>query len=240
MTPNTLRIALSLVVLGAAPVGLAAFPQQALAGSCGSNVEQQANSDAMTPVGMETEAVDVNTLEADMDVMAPAEMDMEAAETEMMEPEAAGDMPEAEAAEAVDTTSMTIAELAASDGNFEVLTAALEAAGLTEALSNNEMSVTVFAPTDDAFAALPEGTVEALLLPENRDQLTQLLTYHVVEGEVLSTDLASGEVGTLAGAPISVMVGEEMVTINQANVVVADIEASNGIIHVIDSVLLPM
>lgn len=194
----------------------------------------------MTPVGMETEAVDVNTLEADMDVMAPAEMDMEAAETEMMEPEAAGDMPEAEAAEAVDTTSMTIAELAASDGNFEVLTAALEAAGLTEALSNNEMSVTVFAPTDDAFAALPEGTVEALLLPENRDQLTQLLTYHVVEGEVLSTDLASGEVGTLAGAPISVMVGEEMVTINQANVVVADIEASNGIIHVIDSVLLPM
>lgn len=232
MTPNTLRIALGLVVLGAAPAGLAAFPQQALSDAHSPKLEQTVEAETMAPAEMEMEATDVDTLEADMDVMAPAEMEMEAAETEMTE--------ETEAAEAVDTTAMSIAELAASDENFEVLTAALEAAGLTEALSSSEMSVTVFAPTDDAFAALPEGTVEALLLPENRDQLTQLLTYHVVEGEVLSTDLASGEVNTLAGAPISVMVGGEMVTINQANVVMADIEASNGIIHVIDSVLLPM
>ncbi|TVP64136.1 MAG: fasciclin domain-containing protein [Leptolyngbya sp. LCM1.Bin17] len=134
----------------------------------------------------------------------------------------------------------SIAEIAASSEDFSILTAAIEAAGLTEVLSNSDASLTVFAPTDTAFEALPDGTVDALLLPENQDQLTQLLTYHVVEGEVFSTDLASGDVDTLAGASITVMVDGEAVTINHANVIAADIEASNGVIHVIDAVLLPM
>jgi uncharacterized surface protein with fasciclin (FAS1) repeats len=161
---------------------------------------------------------------------------MEPAPAAEAEPPAAGEL---EPAEQPVAAELSIAEIAAADGNFEILTAAIEAAGLTEALSNSDLSITVFAPTDEAFAALPEGTVDALLLPENRDQLTQLLTYHVVDGEVFSSDLASGEVETLAGAPVTVTVGGETVTINQANVVIADIEASNGVIHVIDSVLLP-
>ncbi|MBE9137778.1 fasciclin domain-containing protein [Nodosilinea sp. LEGE 07088] len=134
----------------------------------------------------------------------------------------------------------SIAEIAASDENFEILTAAIEAAGLTEAFSDDDLAVTVFAPTDDAFAALPEGTLDELLLAENRGQLVQLLGYHVVDGEVLSTDLAAGEVDTMAGASVMVSVDGDMVTVNDANVVVADIKASNGVIHVIDAVLLPI
>jgi uncharacterized surface protein with fasciclin (FAS1) repeats len=191
MTPNTLRMALGLVVFGIAPVGLAILPQQAL-------------SDSHTP--------------------------------SMEEPvEAAPSMEEQQ----VEATP-SIAEIAASSDDFEILTAALATAELDTVLSNEDISVTVFAPTDDAFAALPAGALDALLLPENRDQLIQLLSYHVVEGEVRSKDLTSGEVGTLAGSPLTIMVGNEIVTINQANVITADIEASNGVIHVIDSVLLPM
>lgn len=199
MTPNTLRIALGLLLVGAAPVAVTAFPQQAFSDTHKPSVEQQA--------------------------------DFESTPAAEMEP-AADEQPMA--------AELSIAEIAAADGNFEILTAAIEAAGLTEALSNGDLSITVFAPTDEAFAALPEGTVDSLLLPENRDQLTQLLTYHVVDGEVRSTDLASGDVETLSGAPVTVLVDGEAVTINQANVVTADIEASNGVIHVIDSVLLPM
>ena len=196
-TPNTIRIALGLLLFGAAPVAMTALPQSAT---------------------------------ADMHTAPDVEQPMEAAP----EPEPGYEDPTA--AEA----APSIAEIAASSEDFSILTAAIEAAGLTEALSNGEASLTVFAPTNAAFEALPEGTVDALLLPENQDQLTQLLTYHVVEGEVFSTDLASGDVDTLAGAPITVMVDGEVVTINQASVVAADIEASNGVIHVIDSVLLPM
>jgi uncharacterized surface protein with fasciclin (FAS1) repeats len=141
--------------------------------------------------------------------------------------------------EATPGEPMTIADITAGNEDFEILAAAIEAAELTEALSNEEIAVTVFAPTDEAFEALPAGALEALLLPENRDQLLQLLTYHVVDGEVYSTDLTSGEVGTLAGAPVMIMVDEETVTVNQANLLAADIKASNGVIHVIDSVLLP-
>jgi uncharacterized surface protein with fasciclin (FAS1) repeats len=213
MTPNTLRIALGLVLFGAAPAAVTAFPQQAISDSHMPAVEQSAEPAEMDqPVDMEPAA----------EMEQPADM----------EPSAEVEQPA--------TAELSIAEIAAADGNFDILTAAIEAAGLTEALSNGDLSITVFAPTDEAFADLPEGTVEALLLPENRDQLTQILIYHVVDGEVRSTDLASGEVETLGGASITVMVGGESVTINQANVVKADIEASNGIIHVIDSVLLPM
>jgi uncharacterized surface protein with fasciclin (FAS1) repeats len=213
MTPNTLRIAFGLVVFGAAPLGLATFPQQALSDAHTSQVEQPAATD-----------------------MAP-KPEMTAPEPEMMAPEADSTDPESD----LQTSSeMTIADIAAGDENFEILAAALETAELTEALGNEDISITVFAPTDEAFESLPEGALEALLLPENRDQLVQLLTYHVVDGAVRSTDLSSGEVSTLSGAPITVTVGDEMVMINQANVLMADIEASNGVIHVIDSVLLPM
>jgi uncharacterized surface protein with fasciclin (FAS1) repeats len=217
MTPNTLRIALGLMLFGAAPAAITAFPQQAI-------------SDTYKPQAEQPAAVEEPT-----DAAQPGAME-EAADAE--KPSAAAEPTEAEQPTA--STEQSIAEIAAGDENFEILTAAIEAAGLTEALSDSDLSITVFAPTDEAFEALPEGTLDELLLPENRDQLAQLLTYHVVDGEVRSTDLASGEVDTLTGAPVTVTVGEESVTINEANVVTADIEASNGIIHAIDTVLLPM
>ncbi len=132
----------------------------------------------------------------------------------------------------------TISEIAASSDSFKTLTKALEAAGLTDTLSG-EGPFTVFAPTDEAFAALPEGTLEQLLQPENRDMLVQVLTYHVVEGSVMSGDLSTTEVPSLEGRSINVTVDEGSVMVNSANVVQADIEASNGVIHVIDKVILP-
>ena len=98
---------------------------------------------------------------------------------------------------------------------------------------------TVFAPTDEAFAALPEGTVETLLLPENKDQLIAILTYHVVSGKVMSGDLSDGmTAATVQGGNITIGTTDG-VTVNGANVTAADIEASNGVIHVIDAVILP-
>jgi len=133
---------------------------------------------------------------------------------------------------------MNIVETAAADERFSTLVAAVEAAGLVETLSG-EGPFTVFAPVNDAFAALPEGTVESLLMEENRDQLVSILTYHVVPGAVMSTDLSDGMMATtVQGSDITVSIGEG-VMINDANVVIADIETSNGVIHVIDSVILP-
>lgn len=130
----------------------------------------------------------------------------------------------------------TIVDVAAEAGSFTTLLAAAEAAGLVETLSG-EGPLTVFAPTDAAFAALPEGTVEGLL--ENTDALTAVLTYHVVAGSVMSGDLSDGmTAATVNGAEITVALGDG-VMINDATVVAADIEASNGVIHVIDAVLLP-
>ena len=123
-------------------------------------------------------------------------------------------------------------------GSFNTLLAAAEAAGLVEALQG-EGPLTVFAPTDEAFAALPEGTVETLLKPENQDQLAAILKLHVVPGKVTSDQLAGKTMSadTLNG---SVMIdGTDGVTVNGANVVKADVMASNGVIHVIDKVLLP-
>lgn len=134
--------------------------------------------------------------------------------------------------------SATIAAIASSSDSFETLTAALEAAGLVDILNGTD-EYTVFAPTDEAFAALPEGTLEALLQPENRDQLVQILTYHVVPGRVLSTDLSEGAVTSAEGSPLSVSLSDTGVSINEASVIQADVEASNGVIHVIDQVLLP-
>jgi uncharacterized surface protein with fasciclin (FAS1) repeats len=131
----------------------------------------------------------------------------------------------------------TVVEIAASAGSFNTLTAALKAAGLVEVLEGKG-PFTVFAPTDEAFAALPEGTVENLLKPENKDTLVKILTYHVVSGAVMSTDLKAGEVATVEGSPVTIQLGES-VTVNDARVVQADIKASNGVIHVIDKVILP-
>lgn len=134
-------------------------------------------------------------------------------------------------------TGKTIVDVAAEAGSFTTLIQALEAADLVEVLAG-EGPFTVFAPTDEAFAALPEGTLEKLLLPENREQLTQILTYHVVPGKVLSNDLKAGEVVTVEGSPVEISLADG-VKVNDANVVTADIEAVNGVIHVIDKVILP-
>lgn len=141
--------------------------------------------------------------------------------------------------------SQTIVEIAAGDPQFSTLVAAVTAAGLVETLSG-EGPFTVFAPGNDAFAALPEGTVDTLLMPENVGDLTNILTYHVVPGKVMSTDLTAGSasVGTVfADNNICVTLGDGVTiadgTGEMATVIVADIEASNGVIHVIDKVLIP-
>lgn len=134
--------------------------------------------------------------------------------------------------------SKDIVDTAVSAGSFETLAAALTAADLIDTLKG-EGPFTVFAPTDAAFAALPEGTVETLLKPENRDQLVKILTYHVVPGKVMSSDLVDGmKATTVMGEDITVSLTDG-VSINKAAVVTADIETSNGVIHVIDSVILP-
>jgi uncharacterized surface protein with fasciclin (FAS1) repeats len=131
-----------------------------------------------------------------------------------------------------------IVDTAVGAGTFTTLVAAVEAAGLVETLKG-EGPFTVFAPTDDAFAALPAGTVEELLKPENKDQLTAILTYHVVPGKVMSGDLSNGmTAATVQGGEVTIMT-EGGVKVNDANVTTADIEASNGVIHVIDKVIMP-
>jgi transforming growth factor-beta-induced protein len=127
-----------------------------------------------------------------------------------------------------------IAEAATYAGSFSTLLSAVETAGLTAALTDPEAELTVFAPTDAAFAALPEGTLESL----TTEQLTDILTYHVVPAEVLSSDLEAGEVETLLGQSVTISL-EGGVSVNDAQVVLADIVTTNGIIHVIDGVLLP-
>lgn len=140
---------------------------------------------------------------------------------------------------AASTQSNDIVGVASKAGQFQTLLAAAEAAGLVGALQGRG-PLTVFAPTDDAFKQLPAGTVERLLRPENREELRRLLSYHVVEGRVLAGDLAGRTLRprTLAGPRLSVD-GRQGVAINTARVVTADVAASNGVIHVIDRVLLP-
>lgn len=121
---------------------------------------------------------------------------------------------------------------------FETLAAAVTAAGLTDTLKS-EGPFTVFAPTDEAFAALPEGTVENLLKPENRDKLTAILTHHVVAGKIMAADVAPGEVETVNGSKITISNKDGKVMIGGAKLIAKDQEGSNGVIHVIDAVLLP-
>lgn len=131
-----------------------------------------------------------------------------------------------------------IVDTAVNAGSFNTLVAAVKAAGLVETLKGDG-PFTVFAPTDEAFAALPAGTVESLLLPENKDKLIAILTYHVVPAKIKAKDVASGEAPTVNGKTATVDVSDEGVTIEGANVVKTDVWASNGVIHVIDQVILP-
>ena len=136
------------------------------------------------------------------------------------------------------TSEPDIVDIAASNDDFSTLVAAVGAAGLVDTLKSDG-PFTVFAPTDEAFAALPEGTVETLLKPENKDQLVAILTYHVVAGKVMSTDLTDDmTAATVQGDTIMIDL-DDGVKINDASVVTADIETSNGVIHVIDAVILP-
>jgi uncharacterized surface protein with fasciclin (FAS1) repeats len=138
-----------------------------------------------------------------------------------------------------DANKADIVDTAAAAGQFNTLAAALEAADLVDTLKGDG-PFTVFAPTDAAFAKLPEGTVEMLLRPENRDQLIALLTYHVVPGKVTAADVVKlDEATTVNGADIAIAVDGDSVMVDNANVIKTDIAASNGIIHVIDTVILP-
>ncbi len=135
-------------------------------------------------------------------------------------------------------TAGTIVEVASSNGSFKTLVKAMKAAGLTAELSGKG-PYTVFAPTDAAFAALPEGVVEKLLQPENKATLKKILTYHVVPGSVRSTALKQGKVKTVEGAMVDVSLNGSNVMVNNAKVTTPDIQASNGVIHVIDKVIIP-
>ena len=133
----------------------------------------------------------------------------------------------------------TIAEVAAGNDDFSTLVAALQAADLVDVLAG-EGPYTVFAPTNEAFAALPAGTVENLLKPENKDQLIAVLTYHVVPGAVYAADVTKlDSATTVQGDSVQIAAKMGKVKIDNALVVATDIEASNGVIHVIDSVILP-
>ena len=131
-----------------------------------------------------------------------------------------------------------IVDTAISAGSFSTLVAAVQAAGLVDTLKG-EGPFTVFAPTDDAFAKLPEGTVASLLLPENKDKLIAILTYHVVPAKVMAADVATGEAPTVNGKALPIVVSDAGVMVGGAKVIKTDIETSNGVIHVIDTVLLP-
>ena len=134
---------------------------------------------------------------------------------------------------------MDIVDTAASNSDFSTLVAAVKAADLVDALKADG-PLTVFAPTKDAFAKLPAGTVESLLLPENKAKLVQILTYHVVAGEVMAADVVMiDSAETLEGSSITITVSDDGVKVDDANVITTDIKTSNGVIHVIDTVIMP-
>ncbi|NEO70359.1 fasciclin domain-containing protein [Moorena sp. SIO3H5] len=164
---------------------------------------------------------------------------LESAPDSLSKPLQEGEKVEIPATTEAESTTSNLVEQAASNDQFQTLVKAIEAAGLTETLAG-EGPYTVFAPTDDAFAALPANTLDSLLLPENKDVLIKLLKYHVISGAVDSSQIQSGEIITMAGKSVTVKVGEEgNVSVNNAQVTQADIKADNGIIHVVDHVILP-
>jgi uncharacterized surface protein with fasciclin (FAS1) repeats len=132
----------------------------------------------------------------------------------------------------------SVVSLAASSDQFETLVAAIKAADLVSVLESDG-PFTVFAPTDEAFAKLPAGTVETLLKPENKDQLIAILKYHVVPGKVLAKDVKTMKAPTAQGQKINIKVESEGVFVNNARVIKTDLMANNGVVHVIDTVILP-
>ena len=140
--------------------------------------------------------------------------------------------------QAADSKKADIVETAVKAGSFKTLVAAVKAADLVKTLKS-EGPFTVFAPTDEAFAKLPKGTLDSLLKPENKKKLQDILTYHVVAAKVPAAKVASGKVKMVNGKNIKVKVASGKVTVNKANVIKTDIMTSNGIIHVIDKVIIP-
>ena len=147
-------------------------------------------------------------------------------------------MEEAMPMDEVSTEAGNIVEVASGSESFSTLVAAIEAAGLSDTLADSSSSYTVFAPTDEAFSELPEGTLDYLLQPENKEVLQQVLSYHVLPEVVTSSDITGGEVESLDGGLVT-EVTDEGVIINNATVIEPDIEASNGVIHGVNRVLLP-
>ncbi len=139
---------------------------------------------------------------------------------------------------AITASAKTVVEIAAGSPNHQTLVAAVKAAGLVDTL-NGAGPFTVFAPTDAAFAKLPAGTVESLLKPENKDKLVAILTYHVVPAKVLAADVKSGAAPTVNGKALTLKADASGVSVNGAKVIAADLVGSNGVIHVIDTVILP-
>lgn len=135
-------------------------------------------------------------------------------------------------------SSNDIVAVASGAGIFNTLVAAVKAAGLVETLQSPG-PFTVFAPTDEAFSKLPKGTVEDLLKPENKDKLVAILTYHVLAGKVMAAAVKTMKAKTVNGKELDVKVAGGVVTVNNAKVIKTDVAASNGVIHVIDTVVLP-
>lgn len=140
--------------------------------------------------------------------------------------------------EATSPAGKDIVAVAAGADNFKTLVAAVKAAGLVETLQGKG-PFTVFAPTDAAFAKLPAGTVESLLKPENKEKLVAILKYHVISGKVMAADVKTMEAKTVQGQSVNLVVSAEGVTVDNAKVVKTDVMAENGVIHVIDTVILP-
>jgi uncharacterized surface protein with fasciclin (FAS1) repeats len=186
-----------------------------------------------------TEAVDPTTPTEAVDPDAPTtpteavDPDAPTTPTEAVDPDAPTDSDVSE--------TKSIIETAKSAGSFTTLVKALEAAGLVETLEGKG-PFTVFAPTDEAFAALPKETLEKLLMPENKEQLIKVLTYHVVSGTISFKDITSkqeGQVPTVEGNPLDIVASSEEITVNDAKVIQPDISATNGSIQVVDKVILP-
>ena len=175
-----------------------------------------------------------DSMESDMEMETPMdESDMEM-ETPMDESDMETETPMDESA----TEAGNIVEVASGSESFNTLVRALQAAGLADTLSDPNASYTVFAPTDEAFSQLPDGTLEYLLQPENQEVLQRVLSYHVLPTEVTSKEISGGNVDSLSGG-LATAVTDSGVVINNASVINPDIQASNGVIHGINRVLLP-
>lgn len=135
-------------------------------------------------------------------------------------------------------SAQSIVETAQAQDGLSTFVKAIEAADLVATL-DGDGPYTVFAPSDDAFAALPAGTLESLLAPENKDQLVKVLSYHVVPGKMISADITDGKSPTVHGDDVDITVADTGVKVNEASVVTADIEAANGVIHIVDKVVMP-